>query len=106
MSNVYTLYFNQKYQRSGPLFAGRFKATQIPNDILTSLLRSIHTEPTNFSSYNDYCCQEVLLPCSKNIKDQVLSKFPNPSKFVEYHQSQMGIAVTHEKVKPFLIENR
>lgn len=106
IANAYTLYFNQKHQKSGRLFVGRYKATHVPDDLITPLLRSIHKEPTNFSSFNDYCGQESMLPCSVDIKSKILSKFSHPTKFVEYHQAVMGIATMHEKIKPYLIEDR
>lgn len=106
MSNAYTLYYNQKYKKTGPLFNGRFKAVSIPNDLFPSLLRVIHTEPTNFSSFNDYCGQEDMLHCSELIKKQVMSKFANPTKFVEYHQNQIGVTISLDKLKNVLIEIR
>jgi putative transposase len=42
----YTMYFNQKYHRVGPLFQGRFKAVLVENDnYLLHLSRYIHLNP-------------------------------------------------------------
>ena len=104
MSNAYTLYFNQKHQRSGPLMAGRFKAAKVPFNMLVPLLRLIQTEPTNHTSYNYYLNGLAELACSKEFKNQILSQFPNLTKFVEYHRGQINIARTIDKVSPYIID--
>lgn len=60
----YSMYFNKKYQRVGPLFAGRFKACLVENDeYLLHLSRYIHQNPNQrgislsdfpWSSYGAY----------------------------------------------------
>ncbi len=48
----YTMYFNRKYNRVGPLFQGRFKASQINNDdYLLHISRYIHLNPVEYMSY-------------------------------------------------------
>ena len=50
----YTHYFNQKYQRSGVLFQGKFKAIHITDDeYLTHLSRYIHLNPLELK-YPEY----------------------------------------------------
>jgi len=49
----YTLYFNQKYERSGVLFQGKFKAVPINNDIqLTHTSSYIHLNPLDLIQPN------------------------------------------------------
>lgn len=44
----YTYYFNEKYERSGTLFQGKFKAKHIDNDAyLTQLTKYIHLNPVD-----------------------------------------------------------
>lgn len=56
----YVMYFNQKYQRVGSLFQGRYKASLINRDsYLDHISRYIHLNPKNFrawpySSYTYY----------------------------------------------------
>ena len=59
----YSMYFNKRYGRVGPLFQGRYKAVVIDNDsYLLHLSRYIHLNPSEFtddlidspSSYADY----------------------------------------------------
>lgn len=52
ISGSYTLYFNKKYKRSGPLFQDRFKASQILIDeYLIHISRYIHLNPSNYLSW-------------------------------------------------------
>ncbi|MCX6816271.1 MAG: transposase [Candidatus Beckwithbacteria bacterium] len=56
----YTMYFNKRHQRIGPLFQGRYKAVMVDNENqLLHLSRYIHLNslsrnPTQPSSYSDY----------------------------------------------------
>jgi len=56
----YSMYFNKKYARKGPLFESRFKAIPVEKtEYLTHLSRYIHLNPLGFrvwdhSSYNDF----------------------------------------------------
>ena len=59
----YSMYFNKKYKRSGPLFQGRYKATNVINkDYLLDVSRYIHKNPLKYtknlvegySSYSTY----------------------------------------------------
>jgi len=52
----YVMYFNQKYKRQGPLFQGRYKASQIDSDTyLYHISRYIHLNPLDVNkSYRDY----------------------------------------------------
>ena len=64
--NSYTCYFNRRFKRKGPLWAGRFKNVEIEsNEQLLHLTRYIHLNPVSaylvdrpedweFSSYNEF----------------------------------------------------
>lgn len=71
LSNSYVRYFNEKYERFGPLFQGRYKAVLVKDDsYLLHLTRYIHSNPLDlkevrprgrsdlieypYSSYGDY----------------------------------------------------
>lgn len=48
----YSRYFNQKYQRSGPLFESRYKASLITTDMyLQHISRYIHLNPKDWRAY-------------------------------------------------------
>lgn len=52
VSTAYTMYFNRKYKRVGPLFQGRFKSSRISNDsYLMHISRYIHMNPRNYQTY-------------------------------------------------------
>lgn len=90
MQNVFTaysLYFNKKYNRIGPLFQSRYKASRIDSDpYLLHISRYIHLNPSNFedhpySSYQNYLGKNI----HKFIKpDRILDLFKNSNyeKFV------------------------
>lgn len=49
---AYTMYFNRKYKRVGPLFQGRFKASRISSDeYLQHISRYIHLNPQDYRHY-------------------------------------------------------
>lgn len=56
----YTMYFNKKYKRRGPLYENNFRASHILNDsYLLHISRYIHLNPKSYttwrySSYQDY----------------------------------------------------
>jgi putative transposase len=52
LSTAYSMYFNKKYKRVGPVFQQRYRAVRIINDAqLMHVSRYIHLNPDN---YNDY----------------------------------------------------
>jgi len=67
LSNSYVIYFNKKYERTGPLFSGKYKAVLVEGEsYLLHLTRYIHLNPIDlgytrsdlvsypYSSYADY----------------------------------------------------
>ncbi len=65
----YSMYFNKRYNRVGPVFQGRYKAATIDNDMyLEHISRYIHLNPMDigedyktyeYSSYRDYVDENV-----------------------------------------------
>ena len=52
LTTAYAMYFNDRYQRVGPLFQGTFKASQILEDsYLEHITRYIHLNPENYREY-------------------------------------------------------
>jgi putative transposase len=53
VGTAYTMYFNKKYKRTGPLFQERFKASLISQDEhLQHISRYIHLNPENYRSWD------------------------------------------------------
>ena len=49
---AYSMYFNRKYKRVGPLFQGRFKASRIDDEAyLEHISRYIHLNPRDYRSW-------------------------------------------------------
>jgi putative transposase len=49
---AYTMYFNRKYTRVGPLFQSRFKASMIDSDeYLAHITRYIHLNPSDYTNW-------------------------------------------------------
>ena len=96
LTNAYTQYFNQKYKRSGPLFAGRYKAVGIPNiDFLTQLTRHIHLDPVieglsptpeyEWSSYHEFADPSPRNLC---ITRPILDQFPSIYMYKKFVMDQ------------------
>ncbi|MFA6421603.1 MAG: transposase [Patescibacteria group bacterium] len=52
LSTKYSMYFNKKYARVGPMFQGAYKGILIENDMYLLYLSSyIHRNPTKYVSY-------------------------------------------------------
>lgn len=52
VQGAYTVYFNKKYQRIGPLFEGAYKASRIDNDAyLFYISRYIHRNPKDYMNW-------------------------------------------------------
>jgi len=60
VAGAYTVYYNKKYHRTGPLFQSRYKASHVLNEAyLLHITRYIHTNPKDYmywsySSLGDY----------------------------------------------------
>ncbi|KKP46876.1 MAG: hypothetical protein UR39_C0007G0004 [Candidatus Woesebacteria bacterium GW2011_GWA1_33_30] len=84
----YSVYFNKRYNRRGPLFEGKYKATNVVNkDYLLDITRYIHKNPSKlsknivdyYSSYAHYL-DHFNIPWVKN--KEVLDYF-NESSFIK-----------------------
>lgn len=52
LGTAYTMYFNRKYKRVGPLFQGAYKAVRITSDsYLLHISRYIHLNPREYQTY-------------------------------------------------------
>lgn len=88
----YSMYFNKKYKRSGPLFESRYKASLISDDsYLEHITRYIHLNPRHWRDY-EYSSLPYYL---QQISDEwlspkrILELFASPDeylRFVEDHE--------------------
>lgn len=86
----YTMYFNKKYDRTGSLFQGAYRATNVINkDYLLDITRYIHRNPfkitrelTNcFSSYAHYLNQFNI----SWVKNKEVMDYFNESTFIKHN---------------------
>jgi putative transposase len=113
LTNAYTLYFNQKYQRVGGLVQGRFRAVMVASDeLLLHVLRYIHLNPIvsgvvknlkeyPWSSHLDYLGKPGRLNC---LKLTTLSNFPSVGEYEEFILDHVGYAQEVERIKHLTLE--
>lgn len=92
----YTMYFNNKYERSGALFQGKFKAVHIDSNVqllhvsaYVNLNDRVHRlgGRTSKSSWDEYMGQVKSNPfCAK---DDILGQFRNPREYEEFAKNSL-----------------
>jgi putative transposase len=85
----YSMYYNKKYKRTGPLFESRYKASMITDDAyLEHITRYIHMNPRNWREYEysslpyylHHITDEWIRP------ERILSKFGTPAEYLTFMQ--------------------
>lgn len=111
--NAYTRYFNNKYQRSGNLFQGRFKAIRISTDeLLLHISRYIHLNPLvanivknlkeyPWSSYTSFIETNKDDICKKEV---ILSHFSKSNTYENFVLDQANYAKTLHQIKHLTID--
>ena len=114
-ANSYTRYFNTKYQRTGALFQGIFKAVRIENDEqLVHVSRYIHLNPVVsflvdegnlegylWSSLPEFLDIEKRELCSTGA---ILSFFSSKNKYREFVHDQIDYTKKLEEIKHLILE--
>ena len=75
---AYSMYFNKKHNRTGPLFEGRFKATHVSDDgQLEYLLAYVHLNPVKIKDENSWTGKVIkdTEDAEKFLKDYRFSSF-------------------------------
>lgn len=83
----YSMYFNKKYKRSGPLFESRYKASMISDDAyLTHITRYIHLNPREWQRYEysslPYYLQQISDEWIR--PERATSQFATPAEYLEF----------------------
>jgi putative transposase len=83
---AYSRYFNDKYQRRGPLFESRYKASRIDQAHVVPLTRYIHLIPLDWERYPDSSVHTYLKgdPPHWLQTAPVLSQFASPAAYRQY----------------------
>lgn len=85
----YSMYFNKKYKRSGPLFESRYKASMVSDDAyLEHITRYIHLNPTEWRGYEysslPYYLQQITDAWLR--PERIASLFSTPAEYLEFLQ--------------------
>lgn len=112
LATAYSMYFNKKYERIGPLFQGIFKACRIPNsEYLLHLSKYIHQNPQErgvslsdfpWSSYGAYIKQNSD-PWVK--PEEILQYFKKENPNSNYENFAETKDHQGVNIHPFLLEN-
>ena len=92
LSTAYTMYFNQKYNRTGSLYEGTFKSKHIADDTYLKYLYSyIHLNPL-----------KIISPNWKN--DLKVGKHIDAKKITEYPYSSVGYYLNNDLTENKIVE--
>lgn len=85
----YSMYFNKKYKRTGPLFESRYKASLISDDTyLEHITRYIHLNPRDWQEYEysslPYYMQQISDEWIR--PGRIISQFATPKEYKEFLQ--------------------
>ena len=83
----YSMYFNKKYKRSGPLFESRYKASLILNDAYhLHISRYIHLNPKRWREYEYSSLPYYLQQVSDDwiSPNRVLELFPDTTEYLKF----------------------
>ncbi|MBI3290368.1 transposase [Candidatus Microgenomates bacterium] len=111
ITNSYTKYFNYRYDRKGPLFAGTFKAAHVKNGELTLVSRHIHLNPLlhhiikdprklPYSSYPEYLGMKEGF-CQK---DEILKEFASPESYEKFVLDRRDYEKKMAKIEKLILE--
>mgnify|MGYP000265307631 CR=1 FL=1 len=98
---AYTMYFNKKYRRRGPLFENTYKAVRVDNDeYLMHITRYIHLNHKRytswpFSSYRDY----IRTPRTWIDPEPILGLYTSKSAYKEFVDDYESEQRTREAIK-------
>jgi putative transposase len=104
ISTAYTMYFNRKYGRQGPLFEASYRAVPVFGDWqVQNLSRYIHMNPFNFwqwpfTSLHDYLNRPRPWLDPKRIK----AMFKNTNEYREFMRNRKQAREDLEAIKPEL----
>lgn len=99
--NSYAKYFNLRYNRSGKLFAERFKRKEVTEDFyLIRLVYYIHTNPQkhklckDFRDYPYSSYRTIVLSIPSDVQTAtVLEWFGNANVFKNFHDQEMQLLI-------------
>ncbi len=111
----FTMFFNERYERNGVLFQGKFKAVHIDSDeylmylnVYVNLNDKAHSlggstsKWITKSSWNEYIGENKENFCNKKI---VLDRFNSPKEYKEFAEETLkGVLERKEELRTYFIE--
>jgi len=100
LGTAYTMYFNKKYERTGTLFSGRFKAVHVASDAhFRRVVNYIHANPAElFESGWKKGVVRNLAKLEKNVRAYPYSSLPDYESVARPHHAILNIAGVTELV--------
>lgn len=102
LMTAYTMYFNRKYKRRGPLCENRFKAVPIiADDQLMHITRYIHLNKADYktwphSSYADYLVDQ---PRDWLAPEPILELFSSQQQYIEFVDDYADLQRERDSIK-------
>lgn len=87
LATAYTMYFNKRYRRRGPLFESSFKAVPVIRDEqLMHITRYIHLNHSQFNKWPHSSFSDYLAPHSQSwlMSEPILELFANKESYREF----------------------
>ena len=109
VAGSYTMYFNKKYQRVGPLFQGVFKASKIDNDpYLLHITRYIHRNPEDYYNWKYSSLPYYIKDWKADwvVPDRVyrLYEWGTYEQFLNNHESHQEITKDIYENMPYVVQ--
>ena len=104
----YSMYFNRKYKRVGPVFQSRYRASKInQDDYLEHISRYIHLNPKEWETYPysslKYYKGEANADWMK--PDKILELFPSVEQYIEFVRDYEGYKNMLDEISWDLADN-
>lgn len=100
LGTAYTMYFNKKYERTGALFSGRFKAVHVASDAhFRHVVNYIHANPAELfeSGWKKGVVRNVA-KLEKEVRAYPYSSLPDYEKVIRPHHAILNTAAVTELV--------
>lgn len=99
---AYTMYFNRKYKRRGPLYENRFKAVPILDDSqLMHITRYIHLNKANYASWQWSSYRDFLADNPRNwiAPESILELFESKQAYREFVDDYAELQRERDNIK-------
>jgi putative transposase len=111
LTNAYTLYFNKRYDHTGPLFQGVYRCVEVEESQIMQILRHIHLNPVTaflvekpkdykWSSHNEYLKEKFDLCKAEGI----LNNFTSVAEWEKFILDQRDYSQSLTQIQHLTLE--